>query len=264
MARMGTSSARLSFTGLLLCGMRSVTLAEPYPSTMSAMRRCFVCPGDGDEPEAWSFAPAHAERCVQFIVEAPTVCSDLLTEERLRAEKDKRMAELKELEASKGWRAVSEKRWEVAYLWSTLRKVSNRKTEQMWAKLTEAMDDSATEMVSHGLGQEAGQMLAATEIVRGARQSPFLRKGLPRAPESPAERKGQVSPARWSRVATEPLDSQEDAALDSQEAAEPAIDAGRGGYGAAMPAIMLGGSVGATLPIMHLPKDPLYDPVFDV
>lgn len=165
---------------LALLATTSPFLADAAASGGSVdLRRCFVCArASSTELEAWPEAPSYADECVEVVIQAPEVCTDLLSEERLRALKDERLQQAAELEASSeqngflsSKKEVFAKKLEVAKLWNALRRASAKKTEEQWADLVEAMNDSALEMGKHGLSQEAGQMMGAREIVKGARSS---------------------------------------------------------------------------------------------
>merc|ERR1719326_493916 len=102
--------------------------------------RCFVCPGAGNSVEALDSAPTYAEKCAQVLVELPGVCGDLLKEERLKTEKDRRIEEASLLDSSGDRVAAMAKKGEVAVLWKAYNQVRDQTTEKMWGDLMKEMD----------------------------------------------------------------------------------------------------------------------------
>merc|ERR1719329_1643282 len=142
---------------LALLLLAPVVVAGQFPG----QRRCFVC-SHGDQVEALTEAPAHLHRCTEIFVVVPESCQDLLTVERLEAEKSVRLETSAELERRA---ATAEERAEmramkldVAKLWNALRVVRRRDIDRMWGDLTDEMSRSTQELVNHGLVEEAGQM----------------------------------------------------------------------------------------------------------
>lgn len=181
-----TQSSRLALVIASFATMIASGAAQPGRAAGSAvaafseqklLRRCYVCPraGGSNFVEAVAEAPAYADRCAMVIVEVPTVCQDLLNEDRLRALKDEGIQEASRLEKGGDQVAAWKKKGEVAILWSALRKVSEQNTEKLWGQLFSEMENQAQELVGHGLTQEAGQILAAKEVVKAGRSSSRLR-----------------------------------------------------------------------------------------
>jgi len=128
-------------------------------------RRCFIC-AKSEKVEVFQEAPAHADECVQSFVTPPMSCSDFLLAEKLRSEKDQRMAEAKELEESGAPRShVLAKKVDVARLFNALRIVREQDTQKQWAKLYEALGTESQNLAKHGLKDEVHKIFKATEIL---------------------------------------------------------------------------------------------------
>lgn len=146
-------------------------------SSEVARRRCFVCSGGGPEAEAWGEAPAHADKCLQIIVQSSTACGDLLHSDRVRSEKDERMRDAASLEATGTREAIAEareKKLEVALLFNVLRKVMEKEKNELWDALFITMDKSTVELARHGSPEGANIMLEASKTVAQVRK-PGLR-----------------------------------------------------------------------------------------